>query len=244
MKKLFGIAVCVALVGCMGLLAADKGPPAKAVAPALQSNEEKAGYCIGLSIGKDLRSREIGPKGLGIEALCQGIRDGLAGKKSRLSNDEMRKVSIALGREMAKREQLRAERAKLQGQSNVAAGKAFLAANKAKPGVKTLPSGLQYLVIKPGTGKKPTAEDTVEVHYRGTLLDGTEFDSSIRRGQAAVFQLKGVIPGWREGVALMKEGAKYKLFVPPDLAYGPRGAGRLIGPNATLIFEVELIKVK
>ena len=244
MKKLYGIAVCVALAGCVVLLAADKAPPAKAVAPALQTAEEKAGYCIGLSIGKDLRSREIGPKGIGIEALCQGIRDGLAGTKSRLSNEEMRQVSIALGRELQKREQMRAERAKLQGQDNLAAGKAFLAANGAKAGVKTLPSGLQYLVIKAGTGRRPMAEDTVEVHYRGTLLDGTEFDSSIRRGQAAVFQLKGVIPGWREGVALMKEGAKHKLFVPPDLAYGQRGAGELIGPGATLIFEVELIKVK
>jgi FKBP-type peptidyl-prolyl cis-trans isomerase FklB len=123
-------------------------------------------------------------------------------------------------------------------------GEAFLSENKKKEGVKTLPSGLQYKVIKAGTGKKPGLNDTVTVQYRGTLIDGTEFDSSYRRGQPATFPVSGVIPGWTEALPLMEEGAKWQLFIPPNLAYGERGAGGLIGPNAALIFEVELISVQ
>ena len=129
-------------------------------------------------------------------------------------------------------------------EKNQKEGAAFLAANAKKAGVKTTPSGLQYLVIKEGAGKKPAATDAVTVHYRGTLLDGTEFDSSIKRGQPATFPLNQVIKGWTEGVQLMKEGAKYRFFIPSEQAYGPRGAGASIGPNATLIFEVELISVQ
>ena len=129
-------------------------------------------------------------------------------------------------------------------EKNQKEGEAFLAANGKKPGVKTLPSGLQYAVIKEGTGRQPVATDTVTVHYKGTLINGTEFDSSYQRGQAASFPLNQVIKGWTEGVQLMKEGAKYRFFIPPQLAYGARGAGGLIGPNATLIFEVELISVQ
>jgi FKBP-type peptidyl-prolyl cis-trans isomerase len=123
-------------------------------------------------------------------------------------------------------------------------GDTFLAANGKKPGVKTLPSGLQYTVIKEGTGRQPAATDTVTVHYKGTLINGTEFDSSYKRGQPASFPLNQVIKGWTEGVQLMKEGAKYRFFIPPHLAYGQRGAGPTIGPNATLIFEVELLSVQ
>ena len=123
-------------------------------------------------------------------------------------------------------------------------GEAFLAANGKKPGVTTLPSGLQYVVLKEGTGRQPAATDTVTVHYQGTLINGTEFDSSYKRGQPASFPLNQVIKGWTEGVQLMKEGAKYRFFIPPHLAYGQRGAGPVIGPNATLIFEVELLSVK
>jgi len=123
-------------------------------------------------------------------------------------------------------------------------GEAFLAENKKKEGVKTLPSGLQYKVVKAGSGKKPKLDDTVTVQYRGTLIDGTEFDSSFRRGQPATFPVSGVIPGWTEALPLMEEGAKWQLFIPPKLAYGERGAGGLIGPNATLIFEVELISIQ
>lgn len=130
------------------------------------------------------------------------------------------------------------------GQKNQKEGEAFLAANGKKPGVKTLPSGLQYEVIKAGAGKQPAATDTVTVHYKGTLINGTEFDSSYKRGQPASFPLNQVIKGWTEGVQLMKEGAKYRFFIPPQLAYGARGAGGLIGPNSTLIFDVELISVQ
>ena len=127
---------------------------------------------------------------------------------------------------------------------NLDEGKKFLVENQKKGGIKTLPSGLQYKVLTEGSGKMPKAEDTVTVNYKGTLIDGTEFDSSYKRGQPATFQVKGVIKGWTEALQLMKQGAKWQLFIPPELAYGERGAGRDIGPNATLIFEVELISVK
>ena len=129
-------------------------------------------------------------------------------------------------------------------ETNQKEGEAFLAANAKKPGVKILPSGLQYLVVKEGKGKQPASTDSVTVHYKGTLINGTEFDSSYRRGQPATFPLNRVIPGWTEGVQLMKEGATYRFFIPPQLAYGARGAGGVIGPNATLIFDVELISVQ
>ena len=131
----------------------------------------------------------------------------------------------------------------LMAESALEKGEKFLAENKTKEGVKTTPSGLQYKVLKEGSGKSPTATDTVVCHYRGTLLDGTEFDSSYKRGEPAEFPLNHVIPGWTEGVQLMKEGAKYQFFIPSNLAYGSRGAGGVIGPDATLIFEVELIKI-
>lgn len=130
------------------------------------------------------------------------------------------------------------------GQDNKKIGADFLAANKTKPGVVTLPSGLQYIVEKQGTGHKPRASDSVECHYRGTLIDGKEFDSSYRRGKTATFPVNRVIPGWTEILQLMPVGSKYKVFIPSDLAYGPRGAGADIGPNATLIFEIELIAIK
>ena len=136
------------------------------------------------------------------------------------------------------------EMAKKLGEKNKAEGEAFLAENKKKEGVITLPSGLQYKVIKAGTGKKPKATDTVTVHYQGTLIDGKEFDSSYRRGQPVTFPVNGVIPGWTEALQLMEEGAKWQIFIPSSLAYGDRGAGRDIGPHATLIFEIELVSIQ
>jgi FKBP-type peptidyl-prolyl cis-trans isomerase FklB len=130
------------------------------------------------------------------------------------------------------------------GEENKKAGEAFLAQNKGKQGVVTLPSGLQYKILKAGNGKKPTENDTVECNYRGTLINGTEFDSSYRRGQPATFGVGQVIPGWREALQLMPVGSKWELYVPPDLAYGERGAGRDIGPNSTLVFEVELLGIQ
>jgi FKBP-type peptidyl-prolyl cis-trans isomerase FklB len=138
----------------------------------------------------------------------------------------------------------KAEEMQKLSEKNKADGEKFLAENAKKEGVKVLPSGLQYKVITPGTGKSPKATDTVTTHYKGMLIDGTEFDSSYKRGEPATFPVSGVIPGWTEALQLMKEGAKWQLFLPSNLAYGERGAGRDIGPNATLIFEVELISVK
>jgi FKBP-type peptidyl-prolyl cis-trans isomerase FkpA len=132
----------------------------------------------------------------------------------------------------------------VMAESPLEKGQKFLAKNRNEDGVKTTASGLQYKVLKEGSGKHPSASDTVVCHYRGTLLDGTEFDSSYKRGEPAEFPLNRVIPGWTEGVQLMKEGSKYRFFIPSDLAYGENGAGGLIGPNETLIFEVELIKIK
>ena len=193
----------------------------------LNNQKEKVSYIIGTDIGSNLKKQsiDIDPK-----ILARGIQDALSGASPLMSKEEIQETMVAFQKEMAEKQKQR--------------GEAFLAENKKKEGVKTMPSGLQYKVIKAGTGKKPKVSDTVMVNYRGTLIDGTEFDSSFRHGQPATFPVSGVIPGWTEALPLMQEGAKWQLFVPPNLAYGERGAGGLIGPNATLIFEVELISVQ
>jgi len=195
--------------------------------PVLKNPKEKVSYIIGMDIGNNLKKQAIDADP---NSLLRGIQDALSGAKPLLSQEEIQETMVAFQKEMAEKQKQK--------------GEAFLSENKKKEGVKTLPSGLQYKVIKAGTGKKPKSNDTVTVNYRGTLIDGTEFDSSFRRGQPATFQVSGVIPGWTEAMQLMAEGAKWQLFVPPNLAYGERGAGGLIGPNATLIFEVELISVQ
>jgi len=153
----------------------------------------------------------------------------------------MQETMMAFQKEMRAKQE---EANRQLGARNKTEGEAFLAQNKAKEGVTTLPSGLQYRVLKAGTGKKPKATDTVVTHYKGTLLNGTEFDSSFKRNQPASFKVNGVIRGWTEALQLMEEGAKWIVYVPPDLAYGERGAGKQIGPNATLVFEIELISVQ
>jgi FKBP-type peptidyl-prolyl cis-trans isomerase FklB len=158
-----------------------------------------------------------------------------------LTEEEARAAIMHL---QAQLRQKQIEAMKLAGEKNQKAGEAFLAENKKKEGVVTLPSGLQYKILKAGEGKKPTAEDTVVCNYRGTLIDGTEFDSSYKRGEPATFPVRGVIKGWTEALQLMPVGSKWQLFIPPTLAYGERGAGAQIGPDATLIFEVELISIK
>jgi FKBP-type peptidyl-prolyl cis-trans isomerase FklB len=193
----------------------------------LKSQKEKVSYIIGTDIGGNLKRQSVD---VDPNILVRGIQDALSGAKPLLSKEEIQETMVAFQKEMADKQKQR--------------GEAFLSENKKKEGVKTLPSGLQYKVVKAGTGKKPKVNDTVTVNYRGTLIDGTEFDSSFRRGQPATFQVSGVIPGWTEAMQLMAEGAKWQLFIPPNLAYGERGAGGLIGPNATLIFEVELISVQ
>ncbi len=204
----------------------------------LKSKKDKISYIIGMDIGRNLQKGSID---FDPDILAKGIKDALSGGKPLLTEQEIRETTAVFQKElMAKQEEV----ARKLGEKNKKEGEAFLAENKKKEGVKTLPSGLQYKVIKEGTGKKPKVADTVTTHYRGTLIDGTEFDSSYRRGKPASFPVNGVIPGWTEALQLMGEGAKWQLFVPPNLAYGERGAGRDIGPNATLIFEIELISIQ
>jgi len=200
----------------------------------LKTQKEKLSYIIGMDIGQHFKSQSMD---IDQAALARGIRDGLSGAKNVLTDQEIRETMTAFQKEMMARRQA-------LGEKNKKEGEAFLAENKKRPGVTTLPSGLQYKVLKAGTGKKPKPTDTVTVNYKGTLIDGTEFDSSYRRGQPATFPLSGVIPGWREALTLMQEGAKWEIYVPPNLAYGERGSGTVIGPNATLIFQIELASIQ
>ncbi|RPI37086.1 MAG: FKBP-type peptidyl-prolyl cis-trans isomerase [Nitrospiraceae bacterium] len=217
------------------LLAGQANAEEKAL---LQTQKEKQSYSIGADIGKRLKSQSID---VDTNAFTQGMKDAFSEGKMLMTEEEIKETLSVLQKELMGKQ---AEKNKLLGEKNKKEGEAFLAENKKKEGVITLPSGLQYKVIKEGTGKQPSADATVETNYRGTLIDGTEFDSSYKRGQAATFPVKGVIAGWTEALQLMKEGSKWQLFVPANLAYGERGAGNAIGPNATLIFEVELISVK
>ncbi len=207
-------------------------------AAVLKTQKDKVSYGIGMNIGKSLKKDAID---VDADLLVKGLKDSLSGEKTLLSEEEYHATLTALQKEMMEKQ---AEAAKALAEKNKKEGEAFLAENGKKESVVTMPSGLQYKVIKSGTGKTPKPGDTVETHYRGTLIDGTEFDSSYKRGQTATFPVDGVIPGWTEALQKMKEGDKWQLFVPSSLAYGERGAGRDIGPNITLIFEVELIAVK
>ena len=206
-------------------------------APEITSEKDKINYSIGYQIGGDFKRQGIE---LDPDLVVKGIKDGLAETKPLMTQQEMRKTLVDLKKKIVEdqREQ-QMEKAK----KNLAEGEAFLAGNGKKEGVVTLPSGLQYKVLAEGKGKSPVATDNVTVHYKGTLIDGTEFDSSLKRGKPATFRPDRVIAGWKEALQLMKEGAKWRLFIPAKLGYGERGAGSKIPPNATLIFEVELISV-
>jgi FKBP-type peptidyl-prolyl cis-trans isomerase FklB len=205
---------------------------------ALKTDKQKASYGIGMDIGKNFK--ESFPD-VDVEALVRGVRDALAGTKPAIGEKELAAVMTAFQQEMMKK---RGEKTSAMAEKNKKDGEAFLAENKKKEGVVTLPSGLQYKVLKEGTGPKPTPKDTVDCNYRGTLIDGKEFDSSYKRGSSAKFVLGQVIPGWIEGLQLMSVGSKYEFYIPSNLAYGERGAGADIGPGATLIFEVELLGCK
>lgn len=200
---------------------------------------DKFSYALGHNIGHQLIGMGLG-KSLKVDDFAAAIHDVMEGQPEKMSTDEMQKVLEHFFSELEERQQ--AETAE-RGKSALAEGEAFLAENKGKPGVVTTPSGLQYTVLNEGNGRQPKASDTVRCHYEGRLIDGTVFDSSYRRGTPADFGLRQVISGWTEGVQLMKEGAKYRFFIPYNLAYGERGAGSDIPPYATLIFDVELIKV-
>ncbi len=204
----------------------------------LKTQRDKVSYSMGLDIGRMLKMQNVD---VDLELVTRGFKDAYTGNQSLLTDEEMQEVLTNFKKEFIAKQQ---ELAKQQGEKNKKEGEIFLETNKKKEGVQTLPSGLQYKVLKAGAGKKPTATDTVTVHYRGTLIDGKEFDSSYRRGKPATFPVNGVIPGWTEALPLMEEGAKWELFIPSNLAYGERSAGGDIGPNATLIFEVELISIE
>jgi FKBP-type peptidyl-prolyl cis-trans isomerase FklB len=250
MQKSFTTMVTLVLVAAAMMLpgnalaqqtpAATTQSPAAASqgASALTTQKDKVSYAIGMNVGTTLHKQgvDIDPK-----VLRRGLEDALAGGKTLLSEEEARATLTELQNDMRKKMQEKMQQA---GEENKKQGDAFLAANKTKDGVVTLPSGLQYKILTPGTGAKPAAGDSVVCNYRGTLIDGKEFDSSYKRGQPATFPVAGVIKGWTEALQLMPVGSKWQLFVPSELGYGERGTGADIGPNATLIFEVELVSIQ
>ncbi len=203
----------------------------------LKSDKERLSYSIGLDIGNSLKSQSMD---VDADILSKGINDAMSGNKPLLSEQEFRDTMANFKKDMMAKQ---ANQMKEAGESNKKVGEVFLAENKKKDGVVTLPSGLQYKIIKEGEGDSPKATDTVSVNYKGTLIDGTEFDSSYKRGQPASFKVNAVIAGWTEALQLMKKDAKWELYIPSNLAYGERGAGRQIGPHSTLIFEVELLSL-
>jgi len=206
-------------------------------APTLTTQKDKFSYALGMNLGVNFKKQSVP---VDPNLVARGLKDSLAGGKTLLTEDEARAVMTEVQNQFRKQQQ---EKAQQLGEANKKEGAAFLAANKTKDGVVTLPSGLQYKILKAGTGPKPAATDTVTVNYRGTLINGAEFDSSYKHGQPATFTVGGVIKGWTEALQLMPSGSKWQLFIPADLAYGERGAGADIAPNATLIFEVELMSI-
>jgi FKBP-type peptidyl-prolyl cis-trans isomerase FklB len=213
-----------------------------AAAPALTTRTQKFSYALGMNIGNGLGGT-LKKQSVDVDwnLVSQGLKDSTGAGKTRLTQEEAQAVLTEVQNEVRKQQQEKVQQA---GSANKTEGEAFLAANKGKEGVVTLPSGLQYKILTAGTGPKPTANDSVVCNYRGTLVNGTEFDSSYKRGQPATFGVGQVIKGWTEALQLMPVGSKWQLFVPSNLAYGEQGAGGgQIGPNSTLIFEVELISI-
>jgi FKBP-type peptidyl-prolyl cis-trans isomerase FklB len=221
------ITVLALLVLTMPVFAQEKSPQLKDI-------KDKVSYSIGLNIGFNFKKQNMD---LNTDALMAGVKDAISGKKPILDENQVRETMTAWTKEITEKQKAMAEK-------NATDGAKFLAENTKKEGVKTTPSGLQYKVAKEGTGPQPKETDTVTVNYRGTLIDGTEFDSSYKRGEPATFPITGVIKGWTEALLMMKVGSKYQLFIPPSLAYGERAMGPDISPNSTLIFEVELMSIK
>jgi len=212
---------------------------AKSAAPlTLKTPKDKFSYALGMKMGANLHKQAV-PVDANI--LARGLKDGLAGTKTLLTDEEAQAAIVEVQNDLRKKVQ---EKMQVEGAANKKEGESFLATNKGKEGVVTLPSGLQYKILKEGTGPKPTATDSVVCNYRGTLINGTEFDSSYKRGQPATFPVTGVIKGWTEALQLMPVGSKWQLFIPSDLAYGERGPAPEIGSNATLVFEVELLSIE
>ncbi len=218
-RLLVAISLCIATVDA----SAGEATP--------KTDDEKFSYAIGYQIAESVKRQGME---VDVDSLIQAIRDDLTGTPLRISQPEMQAAVVAY--QQKKFEEL--------SDKNQKAGKKYLAANKKKPGIVELPSGLQYRIVEEGSGEKPVSSDTVKVHYRGTLIDGTEFDSSYARGEPVTFQVAKIINGWQQALILMSEGAKWQVFIPPILAYGSGGAGQNIGPNETLVFEVELVSIE
>jgi len=229
MKLRMGIMLCAVLVTTQVAAAEEQE---------LKTQKERISYVVGLEMANNLKKNMID---LDVETLVRGVKDALSGAKPLMTEQERKETIVALQNELQAKQQ---ELTKAIAEKNKKEGEAFLAENKNKQGVITMPSGLQYKILADGKGKSPKATDAVSVNYRGMLIDGTEFDSSYKRGQPETFVVNRIIPGWTEALQLMKPGSKWQLFIPPDLAYGERGTGGPIGPNAVLIFEVELISIK
>ncbi|MCW8195667.1 FKBP-type peptidyl-prolyl cis-trans isomerase [Proteobacteria bacterium 005FR1] len=237
-------AVALVTVGCENNTGGDVDTAAGDSAK-LESLNEQVSYVFGYNIGQQFKSQQIE---LDADVVAKAINDVYSDAEPQLSQEEMQTAMETFQQQYE--EKMQSMQAEQQAKREAAAsdnakkGEEFLAANAKKEGVVTLPSGLQYKQIEAGEGAQPDAADTVTVHYRGTLVDGTVFDSSYERGEPVSFPLQNVIPGWTEGLQHMKEGSKYELYIPPELAYGPGGSGPVIGPNETLIFEVELLEVE
>lgn len=231
------VALGLALAGC------DRKDSAASAEVALDTQEHKVSYIIAEDMAQRLKSQDVE---LDSQVVVMALADVAAGRESRLSDEEKQQVIAVFQEKMQSKQQemmaKQEEEFKASAEKNLAEGQAFLEENAGKEGVVTTDSGLQYKVLEEGAGATPSADSVVEVDYKGTLIDGTEFDSSYARGEPVQFPVGGVIPGWTEALQLMKEGSKWMLYIPSDLAYGPGGAGGLIGPNSTLIFEVELHK--
>ncbi|ABW67381.1 FKBP-type peptidyl-prolyl cis-trans isomerase [Desulfosudis oleivorans] len=235
MKKMITFFVTIAMIA--GLTACQKSADTQAAPPALETDKDKASYAIGVNMAQALVKIK---DEVNIDMVAAGLKDKVDGNTLLIEEADARSLLADFSKKL--REKQMAEREAL-GQKNLEEGQAFLEANKAKPDVVTTESGLQYMVVKKGDGPVPTNEDRVKVHYRGTTIDGTEFDSSYEREEPVTLAVTGVIKGWTEALQLMPVGSTYKLFVPADLAYGPRGAGDRIGPNAVLVFDVELLEI-
>lgn len=235
------------LVLALALAACDKQPAggdaaadtgAAKPADALQTDAQRMGYALGVNVGRQFRQQEFP---VDAAAMVKGVQDGFSSETVALDDQQIAEALQKLQQTVASQAEAKQN---AEATRNADEGKAYLAKNATAEGVQTTASGLQYKVLTAGTGQKPVAEDTVKVHYRGTLIDGTEFDSSYARGEPVSFPVNAVIPGWTEALQLMPVGSKWQLSIPAELAYGPGGAGDRIGPNATLLFDVELLAIE